>query len=126
MDDNGSYADDVIIVDQKHPVAGPSQVAVPRSESGPASTSIRNRAAPMNRLTSVKTNAVDVSTSAHEWSCPMCTLLNQPQTLQCEVCFAERPPDPIAGWTCMTCGESEMPPNIWSCQFCGAVKTTSW
>jgi hypothetical protein len=125
MDDNRSYAD-VIIVDQKHPVAGPSQVAVPRS-SGLGSTSIRNHAAPMNRPTSVKTNGVDrVSTSAREWSCSMCTLLNQPQTLQCEVCFAERPPDPIAGWTCMTCGESEMPPDVWSCQFCGAVKTTSW
>ncbi|KAF8240764.1 WLM-domain-containing protein [Tricholoma matsutake] len=132
--DTGSYTDDVIIVDQKYPAAGSSKGPVPPSE---AVRSNRDPPGPTSRPTSVKINEVNrVSASgrrnishrpkiSHEWSCVICTLINQPQALQCDACSAERPPDRSVGWTCMTCGEPGIPPEFWSCRFCGTVKTTS-
>jgi len=117
MDDNELYADDVIIVDQTQPVTGPSK----REYATPT-------ARPTNGLehipTSARPNTSLPPKISPEWSCPMCTLLNQPQTLRCDACLAERPPDLSAGWTCMTCGEEDIPHDFWTCRFCGAVKYT--
>ena len=69
------------------------------------------------------------------WTCPSCTLINRPLALQCEACFAMRPPKPDAqvtgpatpaGWTCGVCGEKGMDHNLWICRFCGSVKTSTF
>jgi hypothetical protein len=66
------------------------------------------------------------------WTCPSCTLINQPLSLQCDACLAMRPPQPDtqvtgpaapAGWTCGVCGEEGMEHSFWICRFCGSVKT---
>jgi hypothetical protein len=135
MDDSGSDGDDVIIVDQ-NPVVGPSEMTALRSKPGTPSTSLHDRVTP-NQLEPAKANVVDHAQVARrldtslrpkaspEWSCPICTLLNPPQVLQCDVCLSERPLDTSAGWTCFTCGEAGMPRDFWSCRICGAIKTTS-
>ena len=132
LTDSEPHADDVIIVDQKHPVAGPSKNGVPQSEATSSSKSVRDYATsstrPINgleRITAARPSASLPSKISSEWSCPMCTLLNQPQTLQCDACLAERPPDLSAGWICMTCGEGENPHDFWTCRSCGVVKATS-
>ncbi|OJA20677.1 Fe2+/Zn2+ regulated transporter [Rhizopogon vesiculosus] len=60
-----------------------------------------------------------------QWTCVVCTLVNNRQTHHCTVCLTERPRDPYMGWTCLTCGEADMPHEFWSCRFCGAIKTES-
>ena len=130
--DTKAHAGDVIIVDQKHPAARPLKDGVPRSEA-PSSKSIRDYAVqpaqPSNgheRIpASRRPNALLPTNISGEWSCPTCTLLNQPQALQCNACLAERPPYLSASWICMTCGEAEMPHNLWICRFCGVMKTAS-
>ena len=58
-----------------------------------------------------------------EWTCPSCTLVNTPLSLQCEVCLTRRPAHPNAGWTCQVCKEEGIPHGFWSCSFCGTVKS---
>ncbi|OAX42114.1 WLM-domain-containing protein [Rhizopogon vinicolor AM-OR11-026] len=60
-----------------------------------------------------------------QWTCVVCTLVNDRQIHHCTVCLTERPRDPYMGWTCLTCGEADMPHKFWSCRFCGAIKTES-
>jgi len=68
------------------------------------------------------------------WTCPTCTLINQPLALQCDASLAPRPsqtqtettePVPTAGWTCSVCREQGMEDTFWTCRFCGSVKTES-
>ncbi|KAI9451391.1 WLM-domain-containing protein [Russula earlei] len=70
------------------------------------------------------------------WTCPTCTLVNQPAALRCDACLGERPwPVPAqtvtpaatdpAGWTCDVCGERGMEHTFWTCRFCGSVKGES-
>jgi hypothetical protein len=129
MDDDG---DDVIIVDQT-PAVGSSNMTALQSKPGTPLTSIDDRATP-DQLEPGKANRVeyapvarelDASLASPDWSCPMCTLLNHPQALQCDACLSERPADPSVGWTCFTCGEAGMPHDFWSCRMCGTIKITS-
>lgn len=59
---------------------------------------------------------------AEQWTCSVCTLVNDSQTLQCAACHAKRP---SSGWTCGVCTESGIPHEFWSCSFCGTIKTDS-
>ena len=72
--------------------------------------------------------------SESPWTCPTCTLINQPLAQQCDACLARRPsqtqmqtadPVPTAGWTCRVCGEQGMEHTFWTCRFCGSVKAES-
>lgn len=64
----------------------------------------------------------ETSADGRQWACGVCTLVNDQQAHQCTLCLTERPRDPV-GWTCVTCGEADMPHQFWSCRFCGAIKT---
>ncbi|KAL5507454.1 hypothetical protein ACEPAH_6910 [Sanghuangporus vaninii] len=60
------------------------------------------------------------------WACPTCTLLNPNHFLQCSACSTVRPRYVSKdGWTCMTCGEVDIPHEFWSCRFCGSIKESS-
>ncbi|KAG1836735.1 hypothetical protein DFJ58DRAFT_719031 [Suillus subalutaceus] len=59
-----------------------------------------------------------------QWACAVCTLVNDQQTHQ-RMCLRGRHRDPSMGWTCITCGEADIPHQFWSCRFCGAIKTES-
>lgn len=73
-----------------------------------------------NRLHSGTSTSID-----KQWSCSLCTLINDGITLQCGACLAERPSDMSSGWTCLVCGESGISHQFWSCQFCGTIKSQS-
>jgi len=60
-----------------------------------------------------------------EWACAACTLLNPTLALQCLACLSDRPRDPSAGWTCLSCGEDGMEASFWTCRTCGWVKIES-
>ena len=60
-----------------------------------------------------------------QWTCPVCTLINTDLVLQCDACLTERPIDTSIGWACATCGERDIPHEVWSCRFCGAIKNHS-
>lgn len=77
----------------------------------------QNRLYPGSSITGTSIN--------QEWACPHCTLINDGIMLQCGACLAERPNDMLSGWTCLTCGESGIPHQFWSCQFCGTIKSES-
>jgi len=144
---DGEVSDpDIVILDQHPSMQGPSKSAVSQSEKVAYSTAIpkaamsksnrhssaqstsstpRERSAPYPRPIASKTTTSSTSANQLRWSCPTCTLLNKPLALQCAACLSNRLPDPSIGWTCLTCGEGEMPHEFWTCRFCGSVKTES-
>lgn len=140
-DDMKNYDSDIVILDQPASMPGPSKITVPQSKKVTKPTSLpkpstskvgrdppnkasslasRERPAPYPKSSASKAPPVDL-----EWSCPACTLLNEPLALQCDACLSNRPADPTVGWACMTCGEAGIPHQFWTCSFCGSVKTES-
>ncbi|KAG1774007.1 WLM domain-containing protein [Suillus placidus] len=65
------------------------------------------------------------SADSGQWACAVCTLVNDQQAHQCTLCLTGRSRDSSMGWTCITCGEADIPHQFWSCRFCGAIKTES-
>lgn len=61
-----------------------------------------------------------------EWSCPTCTLLNQPRSLACEACAAPKPRPTqnkkANSWWCEFCGAGPRDMEFWSCLDCGWVR----
>lgn len=70
-------------------------------------------------------NSTTGTSTNKEWTCPLCTLINDDVMLQCGACLAERPNDMLFGWTCLMCGECGIPHQFWSCRFCGTIKSES-
>ncbi|KAG2350923.1 WLM-domain-containing protein [Suillus weaverae] len=110
----------------------PRVVAGPSRPQGRTSGSISD-AQKKSRVIAVKqpSNAKDPtppsknSADSGQWACAVCTLVNDQQAHQCTLCLTGRPQDPSMGWTCITCGEADIPHQFWSCRFCGAIKTES-
>ncbi|PPQ64287.1 hypothetical protein CVT26_002170 [Gymnopilus dilepis] len=144
--------DDVIVVKDVHPVsrpnppntvAGPSKVLQKTKEpakiplaSRPINTNRESAASPpvvqlTTKPTSIASNPANKlqvtpkAAPAGEWSCPTCTLINSPRSLECDACGMRKPYDEQAGWSCLTCGEVGNPHEHWTCRFCGQVKLHS-
>ncbi|KAJ7134986.1 WLM domain-containing protein [Mycena crocata] len=125
--------DDVIVVDAPSAASGPSKIAIPQSKKVAVSTAARPEIKPppatlKSKPTRSRPTPYPVPVkkpSSFEWTCRICTLLNSDMALQCDACFAERPPDDLIGWACLTCGETGMPPDFWTCRACGELKPTS-
>ncbi|KAH7886200.1 WLM domain-containing protein [Phlebopus sp. FC_14] len=109
--------------DESTPVAAGSSGSHTGTSLKPPTVSQADRSQPPTQRTSNNRKS-DTSTTA-QWTCIVCTLINEPLALQCGACLAERPQDTLTGWTCLSCGESGMPHEFWSCQFCGAIKKQS-
>ncbi|KAJ3869294.1 WLM domain-containing protein [Lentinula novae-zelandiae] len=123
---------DVITVHNSAP--GPSKIAVqPPEPVSPSSLPPRTtRAAPSSSSSRTGSQSkpppfVNLTTKPlrDRWECLACTLINAAMSLQCEACLATKPSSEQAGWTCLTCGESGMPHEFWSCSFCGTIKAQS-
>jgi len=116
--------DDLIILDDE-----PSGSTGPRApnSTGPQSSGSwpranQHRLPGVNVLTKSRPPPIKKTTrptagSESPWTCPTCTLINQPLAQQCDACLAPRPsqtqtqttdPVPTAGWTCRVCGEHGM------------------
>ncbi|KAI0051428.1 WLM-domain-containing protein [Auriscalpium vulgare] len=133
------YDDDEIIILNDSPSAGSSKPAhqrtAPPAPQSKLPKAITSRPPPVNPATRPITNPPAINSSSRPlpemrpiWTCPACTLINEPHATQCDACMSARPlPQPIKadGWTCTVCGEEGMEHQFWTCRFCGSVKAES-
>ncbi|WVQ80572.1 hypothetical protein IAT38_002677 [Cryptococcus sp. DSM 104549] len=92
---------------------GASNRPKPKTPAGPPpsqSTTARSAPAP----TTAPAPAPSIFHPDGTWSCPTCTLINQPHSLACDACTATRPQRPPAA--SKSGGEAQS----WWCDFCGA------
>ncbi|KAI0304263.1 WLM domain-containing protein [Multifurca ochricompacta] len=138
--DGFDYADDFILDDEgpSSPSHG-SYSTDTRSSSHNRPSSSRSRETRLPPDINVSTrprpppiNNMSKPVVGSSWTCPTCTLINNPFALQCDACRAARPlpqqaPSSAAstGWTCGVCGEEGIEHKFWTCRFCGSVKTES-
>jgi DNA-dependent metalloprotease WSS1 len=115
------FGDEIVIVDE-----GPSSRPGTSQPPPDVNLSTKPQPPPINNLSK--------PSAASSWTCPTCTLINEPLAQQCDACLTARPPHVLAqapastapaGWTCGVCGEQGMEHNLWTCRFCGSVKTQS-
>ncbi|KAG2044554.1 WLM domain-containing protein [Suillus americanus] len=114
--------------DRSRVVAGPSRPQ--GSTSGSISDAPKQSRAtamrqPSNKDPTPPRKPAETSVDDGQWACAVCTLVNDQQAHQCTLCLTGRPRDLSMGWTCITCGEADIPHQFWSCRFCGAIKTES-
>ncbi|KAL1669103.1 WLM domain-containing protein [Schizophyllum commune] len=135
--------DDIMIVEDE---AGPSNRPAPRPAVEEAdddieivfdgtvkqkfATNIARPGHPQQGLPAPPTNSTSRPSEKipppRQWTCAICTLVNDEKASQCDVCAALRPAPPKTDhWTCLRCGETPIPNDFWSCRFCGFVKTKS-
>lgn len=146
LTDDFNFSEDLIILDDD--LSGSTSPSASRpADPQPSShrkqplrsqSAVTQRAQPsVNVLTKPRPPPVNNTSkplAVSPWTCPTCTLINQPTAVQCDACQAMRPPQPDAqvtrpaapaGWTCGVCSEEGMEHNLWICRFCGSVKTES-
>ena len=133
------FGDEIVIVDEgsssrPRPADLQSSSYNPPSSSRPGTSlpppdvnlSTKPQPPPINNLSK--------PSAASSWTCPTCTLINEPLAQQCDACLTARPPRVLAqapasaapaGWNCGVCGEQGMEHNFWTCRFCGSVKPQS-
>jgi DNA-dependent metalloprotease WSS1 len=152
------FSDDLVIFDEEPTGSKGPHTSTPRpadrqpsshrsdqQASGSRPGGATQRAPPnVNVLTKPRpprVNNASKPSAGSPWTCPTCTLINEPLVLQCDACLGARPREPqahstpaaapapapgaTAGWTCGVCGEQGMEHTFWTCRFCGSVKTES-
>ncbi|KAG2155682.1 WLM domain-containing protein [Suillus clintonianus] len=120
---------------QPRVIAGPSRTHDNTSTSGSTSDARgQSRVLAVKQPSNFKASSdptphprkpAETSADDGQWSCAVCTLVNDKQTNKCTLCLTGRPQVSPMGWTCIMCGEADMPHQFWSCRFCGAIKTES-
>lgn len=139
-DDEVEIVKDLRPIPPRQPVAGPSSrtgqglssrnttgetrraVSDPYPRAGP-STKANLRGKPHTRPP--PSSSYEGTQNRPAWKCEICTLINEPFTLQCDACGMRKPLDQKAGWMCLACGETGMPHEFWTCRVCGVVKSSS-
>lgn len=104
----------------------------PRVTSAAAQKSTRSKAKPTPdrpRPTSSGDNRPPplIPATTGEWTCPTCTLINEPLAKTCEACTSPRPNTTTrggveGGWFCGFCGAGPRDKEFWSCGECGWVR----